>query len=64
MLWMLTRDRVEPLGESGGSSVEKDGESDVESRDLQGGSPCPCQLRVDGLAPRASIKCTNHMLEI
>jgi hypothetical protein len=34
MLWMLTWDRAGPLGESRGSSVVKDSESDVESRYL------------------------------
>jgi hypothetical protein len=40
-----------PLGESGGPSVSEGGESDVESRHLQGCSPHPCRLRTDGLAP-------------
>jgi hypothetical protein len=40
-----------PLGENGGPSIGKGRESDVESRDRQGGSPCMCQLRTDGLAP-------------
>jgi hypothetical protein len=39
-----------PLEESGGSSVGKGGEGDMESRHLQGGSPCQCRLRTDGLA--------------
>jgi hypothetical protein len=46
---MLTLDRTGPLGESGGPSIGIDGESDVESRDLQGGSPHLCRLRIDGL---------------
>jgi hypothetical protein len=53
-----------PLGENGGSSVGKGGERVVESRDLQGGSPRPCRLSTDGLAPRASIERTDHMLDI
>jgi hypothetical protein len=40
-----------PLGESGGSSVGKGGESDVETQDLQGCSPRLCWLRADGLVP-------------
>jgi hypothetical protein len=51
MLWMLTLDPVEPLGESGGSSVRKGGKTDVESRDIQGGSPHSCRLRTDVLPP-------------
>jgi hypothetical protein len=39
------------LGESGGSLVGKGGKSDVESRDLQDGSPHLCRLRTDGLTP-------------
>jgi hypothetical protein len=42
------------LGESGGSKdtvARKGGESDVASRDHQGGSPHPCCLRTNGLAP-------------
>jgi hypothetical protein len=39
MLRMLTWDRMGPLGESGGPSVGKRGESDVESRDLQSHNP-------------------------
>jgi hypothetical protein len=35
--------------ENGGSSVEKGGESVVESRHLQGYSPRLCRLRTDGL---------------
>jgi hypothetical protein len=42
---------VGPLGESGGPSVRKVGECDVESRHLQGCSPRLCQLRTNGLAP-------------
>jgi hypothetical protein len=34
-----------------GPFVGKGGESDVESRDLQGCSPHPCQLLTDGLTP-------------
>jgi hypothetical protein len=37
--------------ESGGPSVGKVGECDVESRHLQGCSPHLCWLRTDGLAP-------------
>jgi hypothetical protein len=51
MLRMLTWDWMGPLGETGGSSVGKSGESDVASWDLQGGNPCMCQLRIDVLAP-------------
>jgi hypothetical protein len=51
MLRMLIWDRMEPLGESGGSSDGKGGESDVESRHLRGGSHHLCQLRTDVLAP-------------
>jgi hypothetical protein len=50
-LRMLTGDRMMLLGERGGSSVGKCRESDVESRDHQGGSPRPCRLRTNGLAP-------------
>jgi hypothetical protein len=50
MLSLLTWDRVGPLGESRGPSVGKGRECDVESRRLQGCSPCLCQLRTDGLA--------------
>jgi hypothetical protein len=39
------------LGESGGPSVGKGGESDVKSRDLQGGSTHMCRLRIDELPP-------------
>jgi hypothetical protein len=42
------------LGESGGSKdivTRKGGESDVASRDLQGGNPNPCWLRTDAVAP-------------
>jgi hypothetical protein len=40
------------LGEKrGGSLVWKGGESDVESRDLQGGSPRLCRLKTYGLGP-------------
>jgi hypothetical protein len=52
------------LEESGGSSVGKGRESDGESQHLQCGSPCLCRLSTDGLALRASIKRTDHMLEI
>jgi hypothetical protein len=51
-----------PLGGKRRSSVGKVGESDVESRHLQGCSPCLYWLRNDGLAPRASIECTDCML--
>jgi hypothetical protein len=40
-----------PLGESGGQSVERCGESDVESRHLQYCSPCICQFMTVGLIP-------------
>jgi hypothetical protein len=40
---------MEPLGESGGPTTGKGGESDVESQDLQGCSPHLCWLRTDGL---------------
>jgi hypothetical protein len=43
----LTGDRTGPLGESGGPSVGKGGENDVESRHLQGCSPCLCRLRTE-----------------
>jgi hypothetical protein len=39
------------LGESGGPSVGKCGESDVESRHLQGYSHRFYRLRTDGLVP-------------
>jgi hypothetical protein len=42
---------MRPLGESGGPSVGKAGESDVKSRDLHVCSLQLCQLRTDGLAP-------------
>jgi hypothetical protein len=48
---MLTWDRTGLLGESGGPSIGKGRESDMESRDLQGGSPRLCQLWTNGLAP-------------
>jgi hypothetical protein len=38
---------MEPLGERGGLSVENNEESDVESRNLQGGSSRLCWLRTD-----------------
>jgi hypothetical protein len=41
---------VGPLGKSGGPSVGKGGEWDVENRHLQGCSPRLCHLRTDGLA--------------
>jgi hypothetical protein len=47
----MNGDQAGPLGESGGPLVGKGGESDVESRHLQGCSPRLCQLRTDGLAP-------------
>jgi hypothetical protein len=50
MLRLLTWDRVRPLGESGGPSVGKGGECDVESQHLQGCSLRLCHLRTDGLA--------------
>jgi hypothetical protein len=40
-----------PLGESGGASVGKGGESDTESQVLQSCSPYQCRLRVGILAP-------------
>jgi hypothetical protein len=40
-----------PLGESGGLSVGKGRESDVERQHLQGCSSRLCQLMTDGLAP-------------
>jgi hypothetical protein len=40
---------MRPLAKSGGPSVEKGGESDMESRDIQGFSHCLCRLRIDGL---------------
>jgi hypothetical protein len=48
---MLTRDWTRSLGESGGSSVGKGGESDMENRRLQCCSPHLCQLRTDRLDP-------------
>jgi hypothetical protein len=42
---------VGPIGEIGGSSVGKGGESDVASPDFHGSNPHPCRLRTDGLAP-------------
>jgi hypothetical protein len=36
--------------ESGGPSIGKDGESDAESRHLQGCSPRLCRLKTNGLA--------------
>jgi hypothetical protein len=50
-LRMLIGDWARPLGESGGPSVGKGGESDVKSRHIQGCSPRLCWLRTDGLAP-------------
>jgi hypothetical protein len=46
---LLTYDRVGLLGESRGSSVGKGRESDVSSRDLQGGNPHLCRVRSDVL---------------
>jgi hypothetical protein len=40
-----------PLGKSRGLSVGKDGESDVESWHLQGGSLRLCRSSTDELAP-------------
>jgi hypothetical protein len=51
LLRMLIWDQAELLGESGGMSVGKGGESEVGSRHLQCCSPCLCQLRTDGLVP-------------
>jgi hypothetical protein len=42
---------VGPLAESVGPLVGKVGESDVESRHLQGCRPHLCRLRTDGLSP-------------
>jgi hypothetical protein len=50
--------------ESGGLSTGKVGECNMKSRHLQSCSPCLCQLRTDGLAPRASIERTDHILKI
>jgi hypothetical protein len=50
----VAEDQMGQLGESGGSKdniVGKGKESDVASRDLQGGSPRLYQLRTDRLAP-------------
>jgi hypothetical protein len=47
----LNGDRTGPLGESGGPSTRKGGESDVESWHLQGCSSSLCRLRTDGLVP-------------
>jgi hypothetical protein len=49
------------LGKSGGSSVEKGVESDVENWHLQGDSLRLCWLKT---GPRASIQHTDHMFEI
>jgi hypothetical protein len=51
MSWLITWDRVEPLGGKGRQLVEKVGEWHVKSRHLQGCSPRLCRLRIDGLAP-------------
>jgi hypothetical protein len=40
-----------PLGESGGQSVGRCGESDVENWHLQRCSPCICQFMAVGLIP-------------
>jgi hypothetical protein len=48
---MSTWNWTGPMGESGGLSVGKGGECDVESWHLQGFSPCLCQLRTEGLVP-------------
>jgi hypothetical protein len=48
--------------ESRGPSVGKGGQCDVKSQHFQGCSPHFCQLRTDGLPPRASIECTDRML--
>jgi hypothetical protein len=42
---------MRPLGKSGGLSVGKDGESDIESWHLQGGSLHLYRLSTDELAP-------------
>jgi hypothetical protein len=47
---MLTWYRTGLLGECGGLSFEKDGESDVENQNLQGDSPYLCLLSTDELA--------------
>jgi hypothetical protein len=51
MMRLLTWDRAGSLGESGGPSIGKDGECDMESWHLQDCSPHLCRLRIDGLAP-------------
>jgi hypothetical protein len=48
---LLTWDRTVLLEKSGGPSVEKSGESDVENWSLQGCSPRLCRLRTDELTP-------------
>jgi hypothetical protein len=48
---MLALDQMIPLGESGGPSVGKGGESYVEIWHLEGCSPRLCQLRINGLVP-------------
>jgi hypothetical protein len=52
----------EATWESRGPYVGKGRKCDVESWHLQGCIPHLCRLRTDGLAPRANIECTNHML--
>jgi hypothetical protein len=44
--------------------VGKGEESDVESWHLQGVSLHLSRFRTNELAPRASIECTDHILEI
>jgi hypothetical protein len=51
MLAWLTWDRAGPVGESGGLSIGKDRESDMESRHLQSCSPCLCRLKTNELPP-------------
>jgi hypothetical protein len=51
MIWLITWDRVEPLGGKWRPSVGKVGECDVASRHIQGYSLHLGRLRTDGLAP-------------
>jgi hypothetical protein len=46
---------VGPLGESGGSSVRKDGESDVVSQDLQCRSPSSMSVKDRWVGPREQV---------
>jgi hypothetical protein len=52
---LLTWDQVGPLGESGGSSVRKDGESDVVSQDLQCRSPSSMSVKDRWVGPREQV---------